>query len=173
MGPVSLRPFRPGDEADLVSAADHREVWINLRDRFPHPYTPADARAWIEHTAGAAPTDWAIALEDRVVGGIGVVPGVDVHRHTGEVGYWLGPEVWGKGLATAALSTFAPWAAAHFGFVRLFAMVKVWNPASMRVLEKCGFEREGLARRVAFKDGRHVDGALYARLFDGPGVGPA
>ena len=48
--------------------------------------------------------------------------------------------------------------------VRLEAPVFEWNPASMRVLEKCGFQREGIRRKGIFKDGQVIDAVMYARL---------
>ena len=76
-----LRAWRPGDEAALVRYANNRNVSRNLKDRFPFPYTAADAESWIER-AGAQnpPTTFAIALDDGVVGGVGVDLGADVFR---------------------------------------------------------------------------------------------
>jgi ribosomal-protein-alanine N-acetyltransferase len=51
---------------------------------------------------------------------------------------------------------------ARFGLCRLEASVFAWNPASMRVLEKCGFEREGISQASVFKDGQLIDRVVYA-----------
>jgi RimJ/RimL family protein N-acetyltransferase len=164
-GSCVIRPWRIDDLDALVRHADNRNVSIMLRDRFPHPYTREAGQAWL--TAAAAedpPTSLAIDVAGEAVGGIGVVPGADVNRHTGEVGYWLGEPFWGRGIATAALGAFAPWAASTFGLTRLFAGVFETNPASMRVLEKCGFTREGVLRGHALKAGRLLDEVVYGRL---------
>ncbi len=167
-GLCDLRRFRAGDEEDLAAAANHREVWRNLRDAFPHPYERADAEQWIAIAAAQSPlTDLAITRGERVVGGIGVRLNADVHRFAGEVGYWLAPREWGSGVATAALGAFVPWALTHLGLTRLYADIFAWNPASGRVLEKCGFRREGLRPAGAFKDGRFVDLISYG-LVRGP-----
>ena len=88
----------------------------------------------------------------------------DLGRLIGEVGYWLGRDAWGNGYATEALALLVDHAFAEFDFVRLQAHVLAWNPASARVLEKNGFEREATFKRGAVKDGRVVDSWLYVRL---------
>ena len=85
-----------------------------------------------------------------------------MYRRTAEVGYWLGEPFWGQGIATHALQAFTEYAFATFDLVRLQAFVKEWNPASARVLEKCGFTLEGRLRKNVTKDGKTVDQLLYA-----------
>src|SRR5881397_113257 len=100
----SLRPFRDGDQADIVRQANNPNVARHLRDRFPQPYTWKDAEEWIEHAAKQSPAlNFAICVEGRVVGGIGLMPGTDIHRVSAEVGYWLGEPFWGRGIAACAL----------------------------------------------------------------------
>jgi ribosomal-protein-alanine N-acetyltransferase len=107
-------------------------------------------------------TSYAIEVDGEAVGGIGLAIGADVHRLGAEIGYWLGEAVWGRGIATAVVRTLTPWAFATFGLERIFAGVFSSNPASMRVLEKCGYVREGVLRRAVIKDGRMLDQVLYA-----------
>src|SRR5262245_39063213 len=164
-GPCVVRSWRRGDEDDLVRHANNRKVWLQLRDRFPHPYTRADADAWLVHALAERPeSNFAIALDDAVVGGIGFERGGDVERLSAEVGYWLGEEVWGRGLATAALRAVTRHAFEAHGLQRLFAAVFAGNLASARVLEKVGFVREGVLRRSAVKDGVVLDRFLYAMV---------
>ncbi|WP_338868688.1 GNAT family N-acetyltransferase [Myxococcus stipitatus] len=167
-GPCVLRPWRKGDEASLVRHANDRAVWLNLRDRFPHPYTPEDAAWWVSHAGGEEPpTNLAIEVEGEAVGSIGLIPGTDIERRSAEVGYWLGQSLWGRGLAASALKGFCHWAFERYDYLRLFAVPFADNVASCRVLEKAGFQREGLIRRGAVKDGVVHDQALYARLRTG------
>lgn len=164
-GPCVLRPWRRGGEEALVRHANNREVWRNLRDRFPHPYTSEDAAWWIGHMASEpSPTNFAIEVESEAVGSIGLIPGADIERYSAEVGYWLGQSLWGRGITAAALESFCAWAFEHFDFIRLFALPFADNAASCRVLEKAGFQCEGQMRRSAVKDGKIHDQALYARL---------
>src|SRR5689334_5383417 len=99
-----LRPWRQGDQAELVRQANNLKVAMHLRDLFPHPYTARDAEAWIA-CASRRPlaVHFAIAVNDKVAGGIGLLPGTDINRVQAEVGYWLGEEYWGRGIATEAV----------------------------------------------------------------------
>ena len=160
-----IRDWDPGDQASLVLHANNRSVWRNLRDRFPHPYTPADAEWWLARNATMKPwTHWAIEVEGQAVGSIGFDAGEDVCAGTGEFGYWLGEPYWGRGIMSAAVGAVVSHVFSYHGIERLQASVFEWNPASMRVLEKCGFAREGVLRRAVFKDGCRIDAVLYARV---------
>ena len=152
----------------LAANADDVRIWRNVRDRFPHPYTLDDARQWIGVASTADPTtDLAIVVDGAAVGGIGLVLGQDIGRVSAEIGYWLGADHWGRGLATQAVRAFTAWAFERFAIQRLFAMVLEWNPASARVLEKAGYQFEARARRAAIKDGRVMDMLVYAMVRDG------
>jgi RimJ/RimL family protein N-acetyltransferase len=78
------------------------------------------------------------------------------------VGYWLGEAFWNRGIMTSALGAFTPYAFDSFDLIRIFAGVFSTNPASMRVLEKAGYTREGVLRRSVVKDGQVLDQVLYA-----------
>jgi [ribosomal protein S5]-alanine N-acetyltransferase len=159
----TLRPWRVGDEASLVRHANNRSVSRNLRDRFPYPYTAADAQAWIAGaTAELPPCNFAIVVEGAAVGGIGLERGEDVFRRSAEVGYWLGEPYWGRGIATEAVRAITEYAFTTFDLCRLHAHVFEWNPASMRVLEKAGYTLESRARRAVTKDGQTIDRLVFA-----------
>jgi RimJ/RimL family protein N-acetyltransferase len=161
-----LRPWRPRDVDALVRYANNRRIWLNLTDRFPHPYTRTDAEAWIARCAAQAgqATHLAIDVDGVSVGGVGFDRGRDVYRLTADIGYWLAEPFWGRGLATVALRAATTHAFARFDLERLQAAVFEWNPASVRVLEKAGYGFEGRLRRSITKDGRVGDTLLYARL---------
>jgi RimJ/RimL family protein N-acetyltransferase len=157
-----LRPWRPGDETSLVRFANNRNVSRNLRDRFPYPYTDADAKKWVARATSRTPVrDFAILVDGVAAGGIGVEPGEGEGRRCADVGYWLGEPFWGRGIATEALRAITDYAFATFDVCRLEAGVFDWNPASARVLEKAGYTLEGRARRAVIKDGRIGDRLLY------------
>ena len=162
-GTCKIRSWRPEDAQPLVCHADNVNVWRNLRDRFPHPYTREEAQWWLTHAVSSEPeTDFAIVFGGEAVGGIGFTLGSDVERHSAEVGYWLGETLWGRGIATAALRAATPWAISMFGLRRVFAVPFSDNIGSIRVLEKAAFVKEGVMRCAAVKDGQIKDQVLYA-----------
>lgn len=158
-----VRSWERLDVASLALHANNRNVWINLRDRFPHPYTRSDARTFIRETRLQRPeTAFAIAVEGAAVGGIGFVMNVDVERVSAEIGYWLSEAFWGRGIMTDALVAVTAYAADAHGLTRLYALPFAGNAASCRVLEKAGYVLEGRLRRSAVKDGLITDQLQYA-----------
>ena len=166
-GSWRIRSYRPGDLDALLRYAGNRKVSIQLRDRFPYPYTRPDGEQWLRRVTEQQPkTDFAIATDKELIGGIGLELRDDVETGSAEVGYWLGQPFWGRGIATAALKVFCTWAFSHFDLARLQACVFESNPASLRVLEKVGFALEGRLRRAVLKDGRRMDMFVYGLLRD-------
>lgn len=170
-GLCRLRPWRKSDRESLVRYANNRRIWRNLRDRFPHPYDDAAAVEWLAFAATVPPPAgvWAIEVNGEAVGGLTVERMTDVERHTAEIGYWLAEPLWGRGIVTSAVRQAAAHSLAEPDVWRLVAPVYAWNRASMRVLEKAGFEREAVLRRSAIKDGTVLDQVVYARTRD-PGL---
>jgi [ribosomal protein S5]-alanine N-acetyltransferase len=160
-----LRPWVPADKASLIANANNRNVWRNLADIFPHPYTEADADAWFRHCGSPSRSiAFAIELNGAAVGGIGARAGEGIFVRTAHFGYWLGEPHWGQGIATAAGRALIEHLKADARFARLEAPVFEWNPSSMRVLEKLGFERVALLRKSVTKDGQLIDSVLYSFL---------
>jgi ribosomal-protein-alanine N-acetyltransferase len=166
VGPLIIRPWTGSDADALVRHANNRKIWLNLRDRFPHPYTGADAQAWLamRATDHGSPHNFAIEFQHEAIGGIGLEFFPDVHGKTAEIGYWLGESMWGRGFAAVAVKTVTNYAFATFDLRRIQATVYAWNPASARVLEKAGYELEGRLRNYIIKDGRVGDALMYAKI---------
>ncbi len=158
-----VRSWSTGDVAPMAEYANNRKIWMNLRDRFPHPYSRRDARAFITAIrARDQETAFAIAVDGRAVGGIGFVLHEDVERVSAEIGYWLGEPFWGRGIVTEALKATTSYAIEQFGLTRVYAVPFAWNGASARVLEKAGYTLEGRLHRSAIKDGVVTDQLQYA-----------
>ena len=158
-----VRSWERSDAESLTTHANNRKIWINLRDRFPHPYTKRDARAFIRDARGQHPeTAFAIAVGDEAMGGIGFTLQKDVDRVSAEIGYWLGESFWGRGIATETLVAMTKYAAETHGLSRLYALPFASNAASCRVLEKAGYVLEARLRRSAVKDGQITDQLQYA-----------
>ncbi len=164
---VTLRPWRSSDAASLARHANNSNIARQLRDRFPHPYTIADARQFIQTVSGARPTTlFAMVVDGEAVGGIGFFPGADVERFSAEIGYWLSESYWGRGITVEAIQLVSKYAFEVCNMLRLFALPFADNRQSIRVLEKAGYAREALLRASSVKHGQIRDQALYALVND-------
>jgi RimJ/RimL family protein N-acetyltransferase len=160
-----IRSWQPGDAPSLARHANNRKIWLQVRDRFPHPYTLAAAEGWVAMAPAADPeTQFAIEVNGEAAGGIGVFLQQDVERYSAEIGYWLGEAYWNRGITTSAVRSFTEYAFDRFGLCRLYANVFASNPASCRVLERAGYQFEGRLRQSSVKDGQVLDGLLYATI---------
>jgi RimJ/RimL family protein N-acetyltransferase len=167
-GSTVVRPWQIGDAEPLAVQANDREVWLGMRDAFPHPYGIEDANRFIGMARQMVPESF-FAIEDdgKIAGGIGYTKHADVERIGAEVGYWLGRAFWGRGIATAALRLLTGHAfTANAELRRLYAVPYCSNLGSARVLEKAGYRREGTLRQSALKDGRVLDQFMYAIVRD-------
>lgn len=162
-----LRKWRAEDAAGLADYASNPKIAANLRDAFPYPYTLDDARLYVESCA-ADPEERqlcrAVAIDGRAVGSVGVFLGSDVHRRCGELGYWLAEPYWGRGIMTEAVRRICREAFARFTIDRIYAQPFARNLGSRRVLEKAGFQLEGIMRRGVYKNGETLDCCMYALL---------
>jgi len=83
-----------------------------------------------------------------------------------EIGYWLGEAYWGRGIATEAVGEITAYGFEHFDLIRIYAVIMEWNLASIRVIEKAGYQFEGRRRKAVTKDGQTIDDLLYAIIRD-------
>ncbi|KAA0989009.1 GNAT family N-acetyltransferase [Dyadobacter aurulentus] len=163
---VELRHFHRNMVERLAHLADNPKIAAHVRDNFPSPYSVADAHFWIDlcSKVNANAFQRAIYYGDEFVGGIGVLRQEDIHRNSAEIGYWLGEPYWGKNIATTALIRMTDWIFENTSINRLFAGVFETNRASMRVLEKAGYELEAVHRKAIIKNGAVLDEHLFVRL---------
>jgi RimJ/RimL family protein N-acetyltransferase len=163
---VTLREWARTDVPALAVLANDRRIWLGLRDAFPHPYSIDDAHRFIDAASLMRPqTYFAIVVSGALAGGIGYTLHTDVERVGAEVGYWLGVDFWGRGIATDAVRQLTRLAfARHPELRRLYAVPFTGNRASARVLEKAGYTREGTLRESAIKDGHVLDQFMYSIL---------
>ena len=162
-----LRPWRAEDAEGLEQYADNEHIARNLRDIFPSPYGRKDAQAYVESCLRGDERRQlcrAIVVDGRAVGSIGVFRGGDVYRCSGELGYWLAEEHWGRGIMTAAVGRLCREAFQRWDIARIFAEPFAWNTGSRRVLEKAGFTLEGVMLQGAYKNGALCDYCMYALL---------
>ena len=164
---VIIRNFLYGDASGLCRNGDNPNIAINQRECFPHPYTIEHARNWIQHVRENEPaTRFCIATPKEAIGEIGIVLQPDVHRYSAEIGFWIGESYWGKGLMTKAVDWMVNYCFESLHLKRIFADVVDYNLASKKVLQKCGFELEGVLRQNIFKNDQFYDHFVFARVND-------
>jgi len=162
-----LRAPRHEDVKALAALVNDRSIAVNTA-RVPHPYDEGDAKQFIDAVNKRdREACFVITLDGALIGGCGIVPRED----GGEIGYWLGVPYWGHGFATEAARAAIDHAFGSLGYETLHSSARVSNPASRRVLEKCGFQWTGvrLARiraiySAAPTDCFRLDRGLWASL---------
>ena len=159
-----LRQWKEKDAPALVKMASDNNVWIQMVNRFPQPCTLLDAENWILKTRSnfSLPAVFAIDMDGKVIGGIGVILHQEQGLNDAELGYWLDEQYWNRGIMTEAIVQMVKYTFKTFAIARIFAEVLTGNKASIRVLEKAGFTREKVLYRVTIRNGRYIDGYVYS-----------
>jgi RimJ/RimL family protein N-acetyltransferase len=136
-----LRAPRLEDAKAVAMLANDRRIAENTA-RIPHPYGIIDAESFFA-SVNREDGEFAflITREGVVLGACGIAMPA---REAPEIGYWLGVPFWGHGYATEAVRAVIDHAFADLGFEAVQAGARVTNPASRRVLEKCGFQWTGV-----------------------------
>ena len=160
-----LRKWRLSDAKDLAATLNNKKILNNLRDGLPYPYTEQDARDYICTMLSSDEKStfaYAITQNDRAIGSIGAFRQSNIHFRTAELGYYLAEEYWGKGVMTDAVRQLCDMIFSQTDILRIFAEPFAYNTGSRRVLEKAGFQLEGILKNNAYKNGQVLDMALYA-----------
>jgi [ribosomal protein S5]-alanine N-acetyltransferase len=162
-----LRRLHLEDAPSLARHANDPDIAFRLRGGFPHPYAEEDARKFIAFAQSSrSETVFAIELGGQAAGCISLMFREGLNSPSAEVGYWLGREYWGRGISSAALQIIVRHGFQDLGLLRIFAGVYANNPASRRVLEKNGFELEGIARQAIVRNGEILAAWMMGRLRD-------
>ena len=159
---ITLIPFGGGLLAGLLVAANDERITRSMTDHFPYPYTEEDADAWIATCeAQDPPRSFAIMVDGELAGGVGCEPMEDIRTGTAEVGWWLAPRWWGRGITAVAVRRYVDYCFKDLDLHRVEAGVFLSNPASARVAEKAGFVLEGIGRDAYLKKGELIDRLSY------------
>lgn len=164
-----IRKWRITDAKELAAAISNKKVQDNLRDGLPYPYTEEDGREYINQMLSADENNtfaFAITVDDKVIGSIGAFRQSNIHSQTAELGYYIAEEYWGKGIMTEAVKQLCGYIFSHSDIIRIFAEPFAYNTGSCRVLEKAGFQFEGVLRSNAVKNGAVIDMKMYSILRD-------
>lgn len=162
-----IREWKIEDKKQLAENLNNKNVLNNLRDGLPYPYTEEDAAFYINMMLSADKDKtfaFAITVDDKVIGSIGVFRQDNIHNRTAELGYYIGEAHWGKGYMTSAVKQICDYVFNNTDIIRIFAEPFSYNIGSCRVLEKSGFTYEGTLKNNAYKNGRFLDMKMYARV---------
>ncbi len=160
---ITLRPWHLDDVNDLVALANNKNIAQFMADVFPHPYTIENGKTFITFaTSNPNSKIFAIIIDGKPVGSIGLHLQTDILRKNAEIGYWLGEQHWGKGIITQAVPQMIDYGFKNMDIVRIFARIFGTNKASQKVVEKCGFILEGKYEKTIFKNNEFIDELIYA-----------
>ena len=162
-----IRKWLLSDAADLSVAISNKKVQDNLRDGIPYPYTVQDGINFISAMLSADENDtfaFAITVDEKAIGSIGVFRQGNIHRQTAELGYYIAEEYWGKGIMTEAIKQICQYVFRKSDIIRIYAEPFAYNIASCKALEKAGFQYEGTLRNNAVKNGKVIDMKMYSIL---------
>ena len=161
---ILLRPLADDDKEELTRLANNKKIWDNLRDLMPHPYTIDNAIFFINLTKKEEPQmTFAIEYKGSLCGVIGLVAQQDVYKKTAEIGYWIGEPFWNKGIATKAVNLITGYGLNQLDLVRIHTGVFEYNTSSMKVLEKCGYNKEGVFEKAILKNGQIWNEHRYSK----------
>ncbi len=162
-----LGQFEPGDAPEVFGLFASRS-WLRYvpREALDDPQQGVEkVRVLTEAFDGHSAIWWAFRQEstgDFV--GYGGLFEINREHHKAEVGYGFNPEFWGQGYASEAVRPIVDFGFENLGLHRIYGLIDPDNVASIRVLEKMGFDREGVLKGSAFARERYWDQCLYARV---------
>lgn len=160
-----LRNWQSTDAGSLHKYANNPNISDYLLDRFPNPYTMDDAISFINSKMHQLPLiNFAIEVNSEAAGAIGLEFRIDVYRKTPLLGYWLAEPYWGSGIMPEAVKLITTYAFTYLDIICIQADVLSKNPQSMRVLEKAGYERQGILKQSVIKNNQIWDEHVYAAV---------
>ena len=162
-----IREWQIEDAENLASVINNKKIQDNLRDGIPYPYTVEDAKEYITSMLSADKDEtytFAITVDDKAIGSIGVFRCNNIHFRSAEMGYYIAESYWGKGIGTNAVKQTCKFIFEHTDIIRIFAEPFAYNTASCHILEKAGFQCEGILRKNAVKNGVILDMKMYALI---------
>jgi RimJ/RimL family protein N-acetyltransferase len=143
-GDIMLVPLNADHAKEYIALANHPDIGWRINQ--PQPFEQKHFDDLIEKVQSKPRRyTWMIMRQNEICGGINFAPATHTKLYQG--GYWLHPEHWGKGIAAQALKLVCDFLFNDLKVERVQAVVEPGNPPSIRVLEKCGFIREGLLHK--------------------------
>ncbi|PCI98523.1 MAG: GNAT family N-acetyltransferase [Flavobacteriales bacterium] len=160
---IKLRELVSHDKFVISTLLNNKKIWDNLRDYIPFPYAVEDADEFIEFTKTKKPIqNFGIDYNGEICGVISIIVQEDIYQKTAEIGYWIGEEYWGNGIGTESIKLITEYGFQKLNIERIHAGIFAYNKASMTILEKNGYKKEGVFKKAIFKNGLFFDEHRYA-----------
>ena len=167
---INLRKLRINDLESIMKFFPEKELLMNIGNDIPvNKITKTFEKKWLEkqikNYKKKKPSEYQLAIDiDRKFAGVIGFNKIDFKNEQGVIGYWIGRLFRGKGYMTRALKILLKNSDKKFKLKRITANVFTYNPASGKVLEKCGFKIEGERRKIKKLDNKFVNDKVYSRI---------
>lgn len=165
---ILLTDIRKTDIQSIAHHINDKTIYNNTL-KIPYPYSIHDADDFVNmvkafETEHNIQKDWAIRIDGEMIGGIGLLYNYGIHSHRSEFGYWISPYYRNRGIMRKVIESFVAYCFDYLKMIRVEAHVFTENTASIRVLEKSGFIKEGKIIAAYIKDGKILDAYLFANI---------
>ena len=162
---ITLEKWKKEDAYDLMRICNETDRTY-LSNRLPYPYTEENAGWWlnmVSESEGKRGIFRSVRVDGEIVGNITVEQKEDVFVKDAELGYLLLADMWSKGIMSEAVRRICEIAFKELDIVRITGQVYEPNAASRRILEKNGFELEGILKKAVFKEGKIWNLCVYGK----------
>lgn len=162
---ITLEKWKKEDAGDLMRICNETDRTY-LSNRLPYPYTEENAGWWlnmVSENEGKRGIFRSVRVDGEIVGNITVEQKEDVFVKDAELGYLLLPRMWSRGIMSEAVRQICEIAFEELDVVRITGQVYEPNAASRRILEKNGFELEGILKKAVFKEGKIWNLCVYGK----------
>ena len=163
---IELKKWSIEDKESLIRIINTRDRNY-LSDRLPNPYTNESAEWWlniVKENEGKTGIFREIIVDGKIIGTISVEQKEDVYRKDAEIGYYLLPEEYSKGIMTEAVRQICETAFEKLDIIRITGLVYEPNIASRKVLEKNNFILEGTMKKAVIKNNNIYDLCIYGKI---------
>ncbi|AJW64155.1 Putative ribosomal N-acetyltransferase YdaF [Elizabethkingia miricola] len=160
-----LSPLKESD-IPLITEYLQKKIISDNTSHIPYPYSESDARTWLKMSDDAltAKTGYTFAIrekEGKIIGAIGLH---DRGDDKAELGYWIAVPFWNKGYATEAASAILNFGIKELKFHKIYATHFIHNPASGKIMEKIGMQKEAVLKHHMKKEEQYLDIQMYSLI---------
>jgi RimJ/RimL family protein N-acetyltransferase len=159
-----LQPWKLEFLEDLMKASNYPEIARFMAPEFPCPYNETTGLAFLKQAMSDNPTQaFAIMVGTKIVGSIAVQPNKETNMRAAEIGYWLSPPYWNRGIASASIACITNYAFSTWDIAIMYSEVHPDNKASTKALERNGFSNKFVLPPEMLKRFATVNNLLFVK----------